>query len=456
MGTSQPRLAQFGPAGCAPAPMLLLAAALTLVAGPAGGATDSSVMAGDALTTDAAVTDPAALVHPLDGTGTGPVNPGTVGEFPGADLPFGMIQWSPDTTPNAVQSGGGYDFSDTRINGFSLTHLSGTGCPSYQDVPILPTWVPVGAAPESASEPFSHQHESGGPGSLPGGARSGSEPHRREPRRDDADRDRQGHLPPGHRSPTCSSRWGAASTRCRPIRSASSAATRWRGRSPAASSAGPATTTRPLRGAIRAAVRRPRHLDRCGRRCRRRSCSGTSCGAYVSFDTDSPDVAKRTVTMKVALSFVSTSDALANLGAEDPGWSLTHVADQATARWNSVLGRIDAAGGTPAEEHTFYTALYHSLLAPNVVSDDNRRYMGSDGHVRDGRRRPRRRVRRLLGVGHLPERGPTDQPAQSVGVRRHGAVARRRRRPERLAAQVGHRGRGRVADERRLGRPDHR
>jgi hypothetical protein len=34
---------------------------------------------------------PAALVHPLDGTGTGPVNPGTVGEFPGADLPFGML-----------------------------------------------------------------------------------------------------------------------------------------------------------------------------------------------------------------------------------------------------------------------------------------------------------------------------------------------------------------------------
>ena len=90
------------------------------------------------------VADPAALVHPLDGSGTGPVNPGTVGEYPGADLPFGMIQWSPDTTPNAVQSGGGYDDADSRINGFSLTHLSGTGCPSYQDVPILPTTGPVG------------------------------------------------------------------------------------------------------------------------------------------------------------------------------------------------------------------------------------------------------------------------------------------------------------------------
>ncbi len=83
--------------------------------------------------------DPAALVHPLDGTGTGPVSPGTVGQFPGADVPFGMIQWSPDTSPNAVQAGGGYAYGDSEINGFSLTHLSGTGCPSYQDVPILPT-----------------------------------------------------------------------------------------------------------------------------------------------------------------------------------------------------------------------------------------------------------------------------------------------------------------------------
>ena len=66
-----------------------------------------------------------------------------MGEFPGADIPFGMIQWSPDTSPNAVQAGGGYAYDDSEISGFSLTHLSGTGCPSYQDVPILPT---VGAS----------------------------------------------------------------------------------------------------------------------------------------------------------------------------------------------------------------------------------------------------------------------------------------------------------------------
>ena len=86
--------------------MLLLAASLTWAV-PAGATTRSAHVIGNAGASAPTVSDPAALVHPLDGTGTGPVSPGTVGQFPGADLPFGMIQWSPDTTPNAVQSGGG-------------------------------------------------------------------------------------------------------------------------------------------------------------------------------------------------------------------------------------------------------------------------------------------------------------------------------------------------------------
>ena len=80
------------------------------------------------------------------------VTPGAVGEFPGPVLPFGMIQWSPDTTPNAAGAGGGYDYADSSINGFSLTHLSGTGCPVYGDVPILPTVGPVGRDPTSAAD----------------------------------------------------------------------------------------------------------------------------------------------------------------------------------------------------------------------------------------------------------------------------------------------------------------
>ena len=86
------------------------------------------------------VSDPASLVDPMAGTGTGGVAPGAVAEFPGADLPFGMIQWSPDTTPNASGSGAGYSYRDSHISGFSLTHLSGSGARPMGTSPSSPPW----------------------------------------------------------------------------------------------------------------------------------------------------------------------------------------------------------------------------------------------------------------------------------------------------------------------------
>jgi len=98
------------------------------------------------------VSDPSSLVNPLAGTGAAPVAPGNVGEFPGADLPFGMIQWSPDTAPDRTD-GSGYAYADSHIYGFSLTHMSGTGCASYGDIPVLPTVGPIGSNPRMPATP---------------------------------------------------------------------------------------------------------------------------------------------------------------------------------------------------------------------------------------------------------------------------------------------------------------
>src|SRR6266567_7237237 len=57
--------------------------------------------------------------------------------FTGADEPYGMVQWAPDTSPDRAP-GGGYTFADTRLFGYSLTHISGPGCGGAGDVPILP------------------------------------------------------------------------------------------------------------------------------------------------------------------------------------------------------------------------------------------------------------------------------------------------------------------------------
>ena len=81
--------------------------------------------------------------------------------FPGASLPFGMIQWSPDT------SNGWYLYGDSRLQGISLTHLSGAGCAVFADMPVLP-WSErpaadrTGKAEESVA--FDHEHEMAQPG----------------------------------------------------------------------------------------------------------------------------------------------------------------------------------------------------------------------------------------------------------------------------------------------------
>ena len=323
----------------------------------------------------ALVADPASMVHPLDGTGTGPVSPGTVGEFPGADLPFGMIQWSPDTTPNLAASGGGYSSADSSINGFSLTHLSGTGCPSYQDVPVLPTVGPIGSDPEATTASFSHATEHAAPGrygvtlspsrvttALAVTTRTGlsrftfprtgaanvlfkvagsANPVTGSRVQLDGDRGISGQVTSGQfcQTGTDYTLYFAARFN-RPFTSAGS----W---------SGPVVTP----GST--------------------SCTGAACGGYVTFDARRDPV----VMMKIGISFVSVADAVDNLQVEDPGWSLGRVESRATGAWNAILGRIRIGGGTPAQAATFYTALYHSLLDPDVVSDDNGKYTGADGRV---------------------------------------------------------------------------
>ena len=88
-----------------------------------------------------------SYVNPFIGTG------GHGHTFPGATLPFGMVQLSPDTRMEGWDGCGGYHYSDSIIHGFSHTHLSGTGVPDYADLlitpacgkyPSLPSYLPGG------------------------------------------------------------------------------------------------------------------------------------------------------------------------------------------------------------------------------------------------------------------------------------------------------------------------
>src|SRR3954463_4391253 len=116
-------------------------------------------------------------VNPFSGTDAGAPDFGTGGgagkTCPGATRPFGMVNWSPDTASSLANSPAGDSYPDTKLRGFGLTHLSGAGCPVYQDVPFLPMTTPVTKSPVAAGSSdldpafvpsFSHGDESAAPG----------------------------------------------------------------------------------------------------------------------------------------------------------------------------------------------------------------------------------------------------------------------------------------------------
>ena len=320
------------------------------------------------------VSDPTSLVNLFAGTGTGGVSPGSIGEFPGADVPFGMMQWSPDTSPDRI-SGSGYSYADSHISGFSVTHLSGTGCAAYGDIPVLPTVGPIGDNPFSSTETFSHSHETASPGRYsvllgPSGVTVALSVTERT-----------------GLSQITFPRTGSANVLFK-----------------VAGSANPVNTTTvhvvgndEVTGQVTsgqfcqtgtlytlyfaAAFNRPFETSGTwnGKSVSpgTAKCESTGCGAYVTFDASTD----RTVLLKIGISFVSVAGAESNLATEDPGWSLQGVEAAATQQWNSVLGRIRIGGGTRTEQRIFYTALYHSLLHPNVISDANGTYMGDDQQV---------------------------------------------------------------------------
>ncbi len=319
----------------------------------------------------------ADLVNPFVGTGSGGPVVGTVDTFPGADVPFGMVQWSPDTAPSRPQ-GGGYAYTANQVTGFSLAHLSGAGCSVFGDVPVLPTTGAVPADPETATEPFSHSTESASPGRYQVAVGT----------------------PATDVALSVTTRTGLGQFTFPPSSEANLLFKVSDSASGIHASSVRTVGTDEIEGTVQSGyfcnTLENYHLhfvavfDRpfvshgtwrqSGLTPGSSSCSGTfqdNCGAWVTFDTTSTP----TVTMKVGVSYVSTANARANLAAEDPGWDLAKVEGEATQRWDAALGRIEVDGGTPAERTTFYTALYHCLLDPSTFSDANGEYEGFDGRV---------------------------------------------------------------------------
>jgi predicted alpha-1,2-mannosidase len=336
----------------------------------------------------AASPDLAQYVNPFVGTGNSPL-PDYLGgnksgnTFPGATLPFGMVQFSPDTERGFGQEErGSYLYHDTAIRGFSLTHLSGPGCPIFGDVPIMPV---VGALTISpASDPnaynakFSHERESASPGFYEVALDTGVKV-----------------------SLSATARTGFGLFTFPAANAATLLFDVGRNASGVTEAAWQADTDRQLSGSVESG-------GFCGSRNKyklyfaaefdrafasvgtwqgekvspgSRSVKGAKAGGFVTFDTTTG----RAVRVKVGLSYVSAENARLNLRAENAGWDFDAVRARARARWNDALRRIEVSGGTLDERQVFYTALYHTLLHPTIFSDANGQYPGFDDKVHSSR-----------------------------------------------------------------------
>lgn len=104
---------------------------------------------------------------------------------------------------------------------------------------------------------------------------------------------------------------------------------------------------------------------------------GKNSGIYFTFDLNK----KRKIQYKIGVSYVSVENARENLKVENPEWSFDSVKDNAIAKWNEYLGKIEVTGTNPDRINQFYTHLYRVLIHPNVCSDVNGEYMGADFKV---------------------------------------------------------------------------
>ena len=293
-----------------------------------------------------------------------------------------MVQLSP---VSAGDGGfGGYAYEADAIRGFSLTRLSGAGCASHGNFSLMP--LPRGLDRFQPDEPvayastFRHEHEHASPGFYRVRLDSGIDVE----------------LTATLRSGYASIRYapgaagsllldaGAGATRRERVHVRVTGPQEVRGSQRSSGfCGGPATTT------VYFAARFDRPVSSFGtwgqdgavRRGARSRRAGSAAGALLTFDTRR----RRTVQVKVGISYVSERNAALNLRRESPAWSLAQVRARARAAWNTALRRIEVRGGSATERRIFATALYHSLLHPSVFSDVDGRYVGRDGRIQVAR-----------------------------------------------------------------------
>jgi predicted alpha-1,2-mannosidase len=345
--------------------LLLAAGAITFTATPAAAA-------------DLPLTQ---YVNPYIGTddsnSPNPVPGGAGGStVPGPLVPFGMVQFGPDT-PTALPSG--YRFADNQIQEFSLTHFNGAGCPNNEDIGILPITGGIGASPGDNWTSYAATQNKSQEQAVAGYYRAVLSNYGNT----------VAELTATKRTAMMRLTYPATNSArvlVNPSRSATGS------RTGSLSISGSTVTGTATGGGFCGSSKTYQiffrmEFDRAPTGVGTfnggtvsngsTSVSGVNAGGFVTFDTSGNQV----VQVKVGISFVSQANAQANLNAENTGYAFDTRRAEANAAWNSTLNRVQVTGGATTDLQKFYTALYHVLCNPNIASDVNGQYRGFDNVI---------------------------------------------------------------------------
>lgn len=300
--------------------------------------------------------------------------------YPGATVPFGMVQLSPDTYNDGWDWCSGYHYSDSSIMGFSHTHLSGTGASDMLDFLLMPGTGPAKTMPGLRQNPgegyrsrFSHEEEKAEPGyysvrlrdydihaELSATERVGI--HRYTFPESDSS-----HfiLDLVHAFGNAPVLWANLNIAGKDTITGGRSVKGW---APGREIYFAMQFSKPF--ASSEIVSDEKRLDASVREAK-----GTSLKCLMHFETTEGEV----ILVKTGISGVSAEGALKNVKAEIPGWDFEKVRRDAHAAWSKNLSRIKIKTANARHKKIFYTGLYHMLVAPTLFDDVDGQYRGMDG-----------------------------------------------------------------------------
>ncbi len=331
-----------------------------------------------------------SYIHPFVGT------QGEGNTYPGPSAPFGMVQLSPDTERDLWETASGYEYSDTSIMGFTLTHLTGTGIPDLGDFLFMPQIGEPKLVAGTKENPdagyrarYSHDQESASAGyyrvkllnndvtvELTAAERAGMMRFT-FPESDKASimTDLQ-HFLSGKRFKLI---WSHVRVENSSTITGFHLVNGW-------------AKERYLYFAARYSRPFDHHRImsngqevkydsyRTYRFRSRNEAAGTNLQFLAEYKTRPNEV----ILVKVAVSAVSAANALANLDSEIPHWDFEGVVRETRQKWDRELSRIEIEGSEKDRE-TFYTGMYHAFLAPNLYQDVTGEYRGLDSNIHHAR-----------------------------------------------------------------------